>query len=137
MKIDIIHVRDPDSECGMTVFVDGKRVDNVAVEDIDPGRGWQRADYNDRLYDAIVAFEADESEYNQAVVAELNGAADSQGIDDDGSPDVSKMEHPVKCENADGNDPDCQVYYDQAKGDGYAGKCPHCADVSEPAEHAD
>ena len=41
MLIQILHTRDPDSECGVTVYLDGARfTGTVEVEDIDPGRGY-------------------------------------------------------------------------------------------------
>lgn len=41
MKIEIIHSRDPDSECEITVFVDGLEwSDDVTIESIDPGAGF-------------------------------------------------------------------------------------------------
>jgi hypothetical protein len=139
MKIQIVHSRNPDYECGMTVFVDGVRVPEaeVGVEDIDPGRGWQRSDWNDRLYEAIQDAEDGPSEYHEAVVEALRSESNSSHIVDDGSRDVSEMEEPTKCINADGDDDECYMYFDATSGDGYAGRCPHCADASEPPEDAD
>lgn len=50
-RIDIIHFRDPDSECDHQVYLNGVRLgrDQVGVEDIDPGRGYEREDYESRL----------------------------------------------------------------------------------------
>jgi hypothetical protein len=134
MKVQIIHGRDPDNECGMTVFVDGQRVadGDLGVVDLDPGRGWQRSEWNDRLYDAIENLVNDDSPYNQALVSELNSFADNKFIQGDTTVDVSKMDEPYKCENADGDNEDCETYYDEAKGDGYNGLCPSCSDASEP-----
>lgn len=134
MKVQIIHGRDPDNACDVTVFVDGERVTDFEIEDLDPGRGWQRSEWNDRLYDAIENLEADDSAYNQTIVTELTSFADNSFIEEDVPVDVAKMDNPVRCENADGDDVDCAIYYDEAKGDGFAGKCPHCADASEPDE---
>jgi hypothetical protein len=36
MRIDIIHMRDPDSSCDHEVYVDGKRVSSVYGVDTDP-----------------------------------------------------------------------------------------------------
>lgn len=53
-RIDIIHVRDPDFECDHTVYLNGTRIgsDQVSIEDVDPGRGYQREDYEERLEEA-------------------------------------------------------------------------------------
>jgi hypothetical protein len=50
-KVEIVHGRDPDSECEITVFVDGERVSDVYVEDIDPGRGYDRSTWDERIAD--------------------------------------------------------------------------------------
>lgn len=62
MKIQIIHSRDPDSECFHRIFVDdvelkhwaGTLPDGVTVEieDLDPGRGYDDADWDERTADA-------------------------------------------------------------------------------------
>lgn len=51
MKITVLHHRDPDAECDVTVYVDGVRVpaEDVSVDDIDPGRGYEREDYEENL----------------------------------------------------------------------------------------
>lgn len=43
--------------------------------------------------------------------------------------DLDGMMTPVLCRRA-GSDPDCEGVYDEARGDGYQGLCPHCADRS-------
>lgn len=51
--IQIVHSRDPDWECSIEVFIDGQRfTGTVAVEDIDPGRGWAKEDYEARRREA-------------------------------------------------------------------------------------
>lgn len=44
--------------------------------------------------------------------------------------DLDTMMTPVLCDRA-GDDPGCEGVYDEARGDGYMGLCPHCADKSE------
>lgn len=50
-KVEIVHGRDPDSECGLTVFLNGESV-KFTEEDIDPGRGYTREDWDERIRDA-------------------------------------------------------------------------------------
>lgn len=45
MRVEILHVRDPDSECGLSVWIDGAPVE-FALEDIDPGRGHIRSEWD-------------------------------------------------------------------------------------------
>lgn len=50
MRIEILHGRDPDSSCDLTVWIDGVDVTNrddviVDVEDVDPGRGYEAEDW--------------------------------------------------------------------------------------------
>lgn len=49
MKIEILHVRDPDGGCDHTVFVDGLAIEHPAlsVEDVDAGRGYTREDWDE------------------------------------------------------------------------------------------
>lgn len=62
MKIEILHVRDPDGGCDHTVFVDGAlvegwdvvdgewvKVGDLTVEDVDAGRGYTREDWEENL----------------------------------------------------------------------------------------
>lgn len=74
-KVQVIHSRDPDSECGVSVFVNDVRAD-AGVEDIDPGRGYSRADWAERVAD----FEGDTSAFGQAAQQALIEAADSKYI---------------------------------------------------------
>jgi hypothetical protein len=52
VKIQILSSTHPDMGTETTVYVDGKRVEDVHVEDIDPGRGYTAEDYAERLRDA-------------------------------------------------------------------------------------
>lgn len=45
MAIDIIHGRDPDSACELTVFVDGQRVDFTEWS-FDPGAGMTMSEFD-------------------------------------------------------------------------------------------
>lgn len=79
MKIQILHVRHPDEGCHVRVFIEGQEVTVSDIEDIDPGRGWLRSEWNDRLAEFEVA---EETPFNSAVHEALLAAADSSYIDD-------------------------------------------------------
>lgn len=49
-KVEVLHVRDPDSSCGVTVWIDGVEV-SFDEESIDPGRGYSRGEWYDRMTD--------------------------------------------------------------------------------------
>lgn len=55
MKIDVLHVRDPDSACVLRVFVDGKEIDYTETtygeDSIDVGAGWDRDEWDERIAD--------------------------------------------------------------------------------------
>lgn len=51
MKVQIIHSRDPDSECGLRVFVDDVETNDFSYDDLDPGRGWTDEDWEERIAD--------------------------------------------------------------------------------------
>lgn len=53
--------------------------------------------------------------------------ADGESVRDD--TDLDTMMTPVLCDRA-GDDPECEGVYDEARGDGYLGLCPHCADTT-------
>jgi hypothetical protein len=66
MRIDIIHMRDPDSSCDHEVYVDGKRVGSVYGVDtdpaitvkfwsFDPGAGYDRTDIAESKAENIAA----------------------------------------------------------------------------------
>lgn len=51
MKITILHVRDPDGACNVTVFVDGveQNWQEVDMVDIDAGRGYTLEDWEENI----------------------------------------------------------------------------------------
>lgn len=64
-KVQLVHSRDPDSECDTTAYVDGKRVKDVEVEDIDPGRGYDAEYIAERRAEAEATFnDPDATEYD-------------------------------------------------------------------------
>lgn len=73
-KVQIIHSRDPDSECDLTVFVNGVKV-NFTEEDIDPGRGYDEESIQERRDEAEArASRPDATEFDKAVAAALDAA---------------------------------------------------------------
>jgi hypothetical protein len=82
-KVKVLHVRDPDSECYIRVWVDGVEVEALVIEDIDPGRGYGRGDWDERIADAEAAHAAEPSAFGQAVIDALRDSAGSEYIDDD------------------------------------------------------
>jgi hypothetical protein len=52
MRIDIIHMRDPDYGCEITVYVDGQSV-NFEEWSFDPGAGYSMNDFEDNKQSAI------------------------------------------------------------------------------------
>lgn len=50
LRVEILHVRDPDSACSVSTWVNGElAVTHVYVEDIDPGRGYTRDDWDSNV----------------------------------------------------------------------------------------
>jgi hypothetical protein len=75
MKIQIIHQRDPDSECSITVYIDGVRRDDVEVEDVDPGAGYEPEDYEPRRTEAAqTASVPDATQYDRDLAEALANA---------------------------------------------------------------
>ncbi len=50
MAIEIVHQRDPDSECGFTVYVDGRKVSDAAIYSVDAGQGYEFSDWAASAY---------------------------------------------------------------------------------------
>lgn len=66
MRVEILHIRDPDYECAISVWIDGVPVTTEAaieldVVDIDPGRGYER-----EVWDEDRANEAANPNYSEA-----------------------------------------------------------------------
>lgn len=74
-KVEVLHVRDPDEGCHIQVFVNGVKVQHTE-EDIDPGRGYTRADWNER----IAKYAGDQTPFGQAAHSALVESDDSQYI---------------------------------------------------------
>lgn len=79
-KIEILHERDPDSDCSIRVWVDGVEVDasNLYVDDVDPGRGYSRADWNENVQGTR---DADTSpSFKAAALAAYDAGFDSEHV---------------------------------------------------------
>jgi hypothetical protein len=74
MKIEILHVRDPDYGCNITVWVDGVET-TTDVVDIDPGAGHERSDWEEEAAYAV----ADERERSYAFKCAVSAAFDVSG----------------------------------------------------------
>ena len=78
-RVQVLHMRDPDSECGLWVFLDGVHIDTISVTDVDPGRGYE-ADYIAEVRQtwAEAAAAPDATEWDRAV-ARAHAEADYEG----------------------------------------------------------
>lgn len=77
IEIQIVHSRDPDSECAIEVFLGGKRVPyaQVTIEDIDPGRGYDEEYAAERREEAAKVADGPNATEFDIAVAEGLGAA--------------------------------------------------------------
>lgn len=49
LKLEILHVRDPDGECSVDLWRNGDLTLNFVLESIDAGRGWTVDDWHERI----------------------------------------------------------------------------------------
>lgn len=77
-SVQIVHSRHPDEGCEHTVFVNDERVE-ADIEDIDPGRGYKREDWNER----IRSYLGDTSNFGTCALQVIDAYADSEFIADD------------------------------------------------------
>jgi hypothetical protein len=47
MRIDIIHMRDPDSSCDHEVYVDGVPITDFEIHSFDPGAGYEMNEWEE------------------------------------------------------------------------------------------
>lgn len=81
-KIEILHGRDPDSECALDVWIDGVRVVDFREIDVDPGRGYTREDWDERIRELEERDDPTLSEpFREAALATLRTHADSEYIE--------------------------------------------------------
>lgn len=74
-RVQIVHSRHPDMSCCVQVFLDGVEVE-ADVEDIDPGAGATRMDWDERIED----WEGVDTPFGRAVHQALLDSADSSLI---------------------------------------------------------
>lgn len=77
--IEIIHGRDPDSSCEHTVFLDGGVTHDYEIVDLDPGRGWEREDWEEFKESALAG---GSPAFRAALEAEFESHDNSQYIED-------------------------------------------------------
>lgn len=82
-KVEILHGRDPDSSCELTVFVDGARVESVDVIDIDPGRGYERETWDENVKFQLSPKRGRSEAFRAAASAEYESFSGSQYIEDE------------------------------------------------------
>jgi hypothetical protein len=84
LHVEVLHERDPDAECTTRVWAAGAPVE-VDLEDVDPGAGDERKDWDERIDRARGDVGAEVSKrsgaFREAVLEALTTAADSDYID--------------------------------------------------------
>ena len=81
--IEILHVRDPDGNCTVEVWVDGEPTDDFMMADVDPGRGYERRDWEETK-DYIAGPDFDGSPAFKAAAAQAYEEwADNKYIEED------------------------------------------------------
>lgn len=82
-RTEVLHVRDSDGGCDIEVWTDGQRQTPVQVEDVDPGRGYTRRDWDEST--VAVGKEPTYSEpFKVAVTEARDQHADNRYIDQEG-----------------------------------------------------
>lgn len=80
MTVEILHNRNPDAACDVQVFVDGVLVLPDRFVSVDPGAGYQRADWDEMK---AAEFAEDMSPaFRSAVESSFETADDSKYIED-------------------------------------------------------
>ena len=75
--VQVVHVRNPDDGCYVDVYLNDHIVREPDVEDVDPGRGYWRKDWDDRI-----ALANDATNFGRATRRALQDNADSEHIRD-------------------------------------------------------
>lgn len=82
--VQVLHQRDPDSACAVTVYVGDQQVTGVRLVDVDPGAGMLRTDLEDRLAELA----DDTTPFGTAAREALTAARASSEVIDDRPEDV-------------------------------------------------
>lgn len=84
MKIEILHQRDPDGECSLTVYVNGKALpDNqVYVADVDPGASGSASNMRESAIE-IETHQDRTPAFRQAAAQAYYDAAESKYAEED------------------------------------------------------
>ena len=78
--IEILHERDPDYECNITVWIDGVEVE-ADIVDVDPGRGYEREEWAESAeYHANVPTRS--AAFKDAIAGAYDLASESKYITD-------------------------------------------------------
>lgn len=95
-QVEVIHSRDPDSECGIQIWVDGERMPDaqVYVADLDPGSSGPALSEWDEQTDEIGRDERLTPGFREAVVEERDAFRESSWITDD-RPECPVCREPV------------------------------------------
>jgi hypothetical protein len=80
LKIEILHERDPDSDCDITVWVNGVEI-TADVVDIDPGQGYSSEDWEESAAYAVHDDRDRSYAFKCAVSAAFDQASGSNYID--------------------------------------------------------
>jgi hypothetical protein len=103
-RVEILHERDPDSSCDVSLYLDGRLItykDTSYVEEsVDPGAGGSLSDWNEH----IAVLEADEGlseAFRTAAVEANNRGAESPYLDDDEDDEFTLADEPEEPEDID------------------------------------
>jgi hypothetical protein len=80
VKIEILHVRDPDDYCSLRVWLDGVEQPGQDYVDVDPGRGYTILDWEE-AQGAEGLVEGRSPAFQRAVDAAFDDAKDSKFIE--------------------------------------------------------
>lgn len=79
LKIELLHMRDPDSDCTNELFIEGAPMLSFVEEDIDPGKGYEASDWADRVKETA-SIESYSPEFKKAVMLGLGESNNSPYI---------------------------------------------------------
>jgi len=81
-KVEVFHDRDPDSACGITIYIDGKLVEHDEYS-VDPGAGYEFREYAESLASQVASASAGlRDRIYESAVAALESRYVERGPDD-------------------------------------------------------